>query len=440
MKRYLTNGLLEWKKHPQPLPLLLRGARQVGKTYLVETFGREHFENLVTVNFEFQPEFKSCFDTFNPQEITNTISLLINKPITPGKSLLFLDEIQECPNAIKSLRYFKELMPELHVIGAGSLLELSLSDEDFRMPVGRVMFMYLKPLSFKEFLVAVDNTDLCEFIEKINLRDKIPEPIHQKLLKLIREYMVLGGMPAVVQEYLNSQNFSQCQIIQSALLNAYRSDFGKYASRTDHKYLQQLFERIPGLIAQHFKFSKVDPDVRARDLKKALQKLRDAGLIYQIFATAACGLPLNALMDEKRFKLLFLDIGLVNRAARLDADILLQQDLLLVNRGIVAEQLVGQELLAYSNYHEPGQLFFWTREKHGSTAEIDFVVNVDSTIVPIEVKSGSTGRLKSLRMFMEEKQSKIGVQISQQPLNFDHSILSVPLYLMGEIFRLVTEV
>lgn len=444
MQRDIVKNLIQWQKQENHLPILLRGARQVGKSYLVEHFGQEYFEDLITVNFEFQPVFKTCFNTLDPKEIIKTLSLITKKEITPGKTLLFLDEIQECPNAIKALRYFKEKMPQLHVIGAGSLLEFSLNDEDFRMPVGRIQFMYLKPFSFKEFLTATGNLQLREFIETLSLKDRVPEAIHDQLLNLIRRYMVLGGMPAVIQEYLrleNTLNFgmteSACQLIQAALLNTYRSDFGKYATKTDHKYLQSLFERIPGLIAQLFKYSKVDPDTRARELKKALQKLRDAGLIYQIFSTSASGLPLNAVMDEKRFKLLFLDVGLVNRAANLDADILLQRDLLLINRGNIAEQLVGQELLAYQSFYESGQLFFWNREEKGSTAEVDFVINVDSKIVPIEVKAGSTGRLKSLHIFMDEKKIEMGVQISQQPFKLDNSILRLPLYLIGETTRLI---
>jgi uncharacterized protein len=267
------------------------------------------------------------------------------------------------------------------------------------------------------------------------LDTEVSEMIHHKLLNLVREDMVLGGLPAVVQEYLVSKNINACQKLQNNLLLAYRNDFGKYAKYSDHKYLQRLFEKVPGLIGQNFKYNKVDPDMRSRDIKSALDMLVDAGLIYPAQSTAASGIPLISQVNEKKFKILFLDIGLVNRASSLQADILLQEDILLVNRGILAEQLVGQELLAHTSRDEPGHLFFWERDKKSSTAEIDYMININENIIPIEVKAGATGRLKSLQIFMAEKKSKLGVRISQQPLGLDNKVLSFPVYLMSELKR-----
>src|SRR5579872_3015181 len=201
MYRDIEQNLLNWKKQENPMPLLVRGARQVGKSYVIEKFGRENFEQLVTINFELQPEMIRCFESLNPDEIINAIFLLTHKKIEPQKTLLFLDEIQDCPNAIRALRYFKEKLPKQHVIGAGSLLEFTLNDADFRMPVGRVQSLYLKPLSFKEYLVGSGNTQLREWIESIDLHSKIAEAVHERLLRLVREYMILGGMPAVLQSY-----------------------------------------------------------------------------------------------------------------------------------------------------------------------------------------------------------------------------------------------
>lgn len=440
MYRDIEQDLLSWKMNEARLPLLLRGARQVGKTYTIEKFGREHFEQLVTINFELQPEMIRCFDTLEPTTILNTLYLLTQQKIIPEKTLLFLDEIQDCPNAIRALRYFKEKLPEQHVIGAGSLLEFALDDGEFRMPVGRVQSLYLKPLSFKEYLVGSGNQQLRTWIENLNLQETIAEPVHEKMLALVREYMILGGMPAVLQSYFSKQDLSECQNIQTALLNTYRQDFGKYAKKSDHRYLQRLFEKIPGLIGENFKYTKVEPDMRSRDIKEALYMLQNAGLIYPVYSTSASGIPLASLINEKKFKVIFLDIGLITRSGKLDAELLLNQDTLLVNRGMLAEQFVGQELLAYAAKFDEASIYFWSREQRSSMAEIDYVTTVDSKIIPIEVKAGATGRLKSLKIFMDEKHSSIGVRLSQQPLNYADKILSLPLYMVGEIARMIKSV
>ncbi len=437
MYRDIEKDLLHWKKQENPMPLLLRGARQVGKTYVVEKFGREQFEQLVTINFELQPEMIHCFESLEPNEIINAIFLLTHKKIEPQSTLLFLDEIQDCPNAIRALRYFKEKLPKLHVIGAGSLLEFTLNDTAFRMPVGRVQSLYLKPLSFKEYLVGSDNKQLREWIESIDLHSKIAKPIHERLLHLVREYMILGGMPAVLQSYFTVHDLGNCMNIQTALLNTYRQDFGKYAKKSDHRYLQRLFEKIPGLVGENFKYSKVDPDMRSRDIKDALYMLQNAGLTYPIFSTSASGLPLANLINEKKFKVLFLDVGLITRTGKLESELLLNNNIILVNRGMLAEQFVGQELLAYTSCYEEANLYFWSREQRSSMAEVDFVTTVDAKVIPIEVKAGTTGHLKSIKIFMQEKKSTLGVRISQQPLSYDNNILSLPFYMTGEISRIV---
>jgi predicted AAA+ superfamily ATPase len=437
MQRDLQKYLLDWKTNFNRLPLLLRGARQVGKTYLIETFGREAFKNCVTVNFEYRPEMAKCFTTLNPQEIINQLRLVTGESITAGETLLFLDEIQDCPNAILAMRYFKEKLPEQHIIGAGSLLEFALQEEQFRMPVGRVQFAYLKPLSFKEFLAAIGKTQLREYIEQISARDEIPEVIHSELLSHLRKYLILGGMPAVLQVYLQSGDFAQCQQQQGVILNGYRHDFGKYATKTAYKNLQEAFGKLPVLIGQPIKYVNIDRELRARDIKQVLNSLAAAGLLHLVYANKAAGIPLVALKDEKKFKLIFLDIGLVKYAMQLKAELLLAEDLLLVNQGAITEQFVGQELLAYADPFREAELFFWHREAQGSQAEVDFVIQVNGQIIPIEVKSGVTGRLKSLRLFMQEKKSRLGVRVSQLPLSLADDILSIPLYLVSEIPRLV---
>lgn len=442
MQRYILKHLLAWKNNPEHLPLLLRGARQIGKTYVVEQFGRNYFKNFININFELDPDFLDCFNTLKPKEIINQIYLKQNIPIIPGQTLLFLDEIQICPNAIMALRYFKEQMPDLHVIGAGSLLEFTLNDEKFRMPVGRIQYLYMYPLSFDEFLFAKEKTSLLTHIHQSDLQNPPSKTAHHELLKLLREYFILGGMPAVVDSYIKYNDLTQCQNLQSALLATYKNDFGKYAKHTQYKYLTVVFSKVANLIGKQVKYSHLDPESQARDLKIAINLLQKAGLIYKISASNCSGLPLNGLIDEKKFKLLFVDIGLVNRSGKLNLSSLMNEDLVLVNQGAIAEQFVGQELLTLQDPYSEAEICYWHRDKPGSQAEVDFVINLNGSIVPIEVKSGKTGKLKSLKKFLSEQiklHNPIGIQISQQSLSFQDNILSLPLYMVSELPRLYAE-
>lgn len=439
MKRDLEKNLLEWKSRHNRKPLILRGARQVGKTYLVEHILQKEFPRFVKIDFEQTKEAVHCFDTAIPEKIIARLEVLANKQIVPGETLLFLDEIQVCPEAIMALRYFKEQMPGLHVIAAGSLLEFALNEPSFSMPVGRVEYLFLKPLSFIEFLMATKNDLLKEKISSVTLANPLDEMLHQKALQCVREYMILGGMPAVIEEYKASKSWLNSQREQSIILNTYRDDFGKYTREAQLKYLHNLFDKAPGLIGESFQYSKIDPHTDPRQIRMALEKLSYAGLIYPVHAVSASGLPLLLTKNEKKFKLYFLDIGLVQRAMRLDLEYLFQEDLLLLNRGALAEQFVAQEFLAYSERYESRELSYWVREKKGSSAEVDFVIQEKALIIPVEVKAGTTGRLRSLHLFVEEKRSPIAVRISQYPLNFQEGILSVPFYLIREIPRLIHE-
>lgn len=439
MERTLMERLKLWQAKPIHLPLLLRGARQVGKTYLVEQFGNTCFNNVVSINFELSPEYKACFDTLKPKEIINTLEIVSKQRITPGTTLLFLDEIQMCPNAIMALRYFKEQLPALHVIGAGSLLEFVLSQKGMNMPVGRVQYIYLKPVSFMEYLQASGHQALLEFIAQVTVGTEIPDAIHQMGLKCVREYMMLGGMPMVIDAYLKTQSLVECQEYQTLLLRTYSDDFAKYSTTARHKYLQQVYNRTPGLVGQQIKYVHLSPDMDSRYLKEAMVDLKRAGVIFPIYSTSAMGLPLSTHVNEKKFKLLFLDVGLMKRAAKLDIDLLLAEDLMLLNRGAIAEQTVGQELLAYQDPLDEPQLYYWAREDKGSTAEVDYLVNFGSTITPIEVKAGKTGSLKSLHLFMKEKRLSIGVRISVKKLEMNHSILSIPFYMISQLKRLLGE-
>lgn len=439
MKRDVEADLLAWKNQKKIMPIILRGARQVGKTFLVDRFGKEQFTYYISLNFERNPEYKKCFTTLDPANIVKAIELTSGIPIQSGKTLLFFDEIQECPQAIMALRYFKEEMPNLHVIGAGSLLEFILNDENFRMPVGRVQFMYLSPLSFGEYLHASGHVHLREYLASICLGDVIEEIVHLKLLRLVREYFALGGMPAAVSEYLDSKSLLQCQTIQTSILTTFRKDFGKYANRMPHKHLQTIFAKVPGLIGQWLKYSTLDPETSPSTLKNALQKLCDAGLIILVHATSGSGIPLISHVNEKKCKYLFLDVGLAQRACNLGLELLFKENLILINDGALAEQFVGQELIAYTRREVADNLFSWLREEKNSSAEIDFLIAVDSHIVPIEVKAGAIGSLRSLKIFLSEKKCPLGVRISETPFSLTQNILSIPFYLIEQLPRLVRE-
>lgn len=439
MYREIEKDLFNWKNSKTRKPLLLRGARQVGKSYIVEKFGKEHFDDLILLDFEFYPDFCKFFDSLDPKKIISSIEIHFNKKIIPEKTLLFFDEIQACPNAIMALRYFKEKAPEYVVIGAGSLLEFTLKEKKFKMPVGRIQYLYLKPLKFFEFLRAIKQDLLLEKLMSTDHILPIEDSLHQLALDHIRKYLALGGMPDVIQTFLDTEDLIGCQHIQTSILKTYRDDFGKYAKQTEQKYLKSLYEKAPGLVAKWFKYNKIS-NADPRALKNALNMLYDANILYPVFATSASGLPLISQIQEKKFKILFLDTGLCHRAFHLDLQKIFSEDLFLLNQGALIEQYVGQELLATFDRFDPQPLFFWVREKTNSSAEVDYIVSIDQYIIPIEVKSGSTGRLRSLKIFMEEKKSPLGVRISKAPLSFQDNILSIPFYLIDLLPTLVRKI
>lgn len=440
MERLLEKSLIDWKNSHYRSPLLLRGARQVGKSYLVEQFGKRYFDNIIVINFEKKPEYAQCFSTFEVKDILQKIAVYQGEIIQSGKTLLFLDEIQACPRAIQSLRYFKEELPELHVIAAGSLLEFALQDPGFKMPVGRVQYLYLKPLSFVEYLQAKQKTSWIDNIRSATLENPVSDILHQALLQEIKNYATLGGMPAVVNRALEEGITGAFQQTQYQILENYIDDFAKYASNANRVYLKTVFEQLPNLIGQQTKYHKINPDVHSRFLKEAINCLELAGIVYRVCATAASGLPLNAQINNNKYKLYFIDTGLLAAKSNLLASVLMSQDILLINRGEMAEQFVGQELLAYQPSYKNADLHYWVREQKSSQAEVDFTIQVQSNIIPIEVKAGAIGRLKSLQVMMQEKQLPLGVRVSQLPLSIDQNkhIVSVPFYMISEIERLVT--
>ena len=413
------------------MPLIVRGARQVGKTYIIESFGKEEFDHCLTINFEESPKFQTCFKDLDPVAILNQIGLISQQRVIPGKSLLFFDEVQQCPRALQSLRYFKEKLPALHVIAAGSLLEFALKDDEFSFPVGRIQFARLYPLSFEEFLLAGGYDDLVEALASYDFEKPPPLAIHEHLLSQLQDYFLTGGMPAAVLSYLTTRAFLDVKRVQQSLWSAFESDFGKYATQTQHQHLKKVFEALPRLLGDHIKYSRISPDIPnpAREMKHAIELLKLAGLLHPIYATSGGSLPLTVGLRESIFKWLCLDIGLVQ--CSMDVDPQHPGTML----GPLAEQFVGQQIFASSDPLLETHLFFWSREQ--GTAEVDYLFPHKGVVYPVEVKTGKSGKLKSLHLFMKEKKVATGIKISPEPLSQEGGILSIPLYLTSHLPRLI---
>lgn len=440
MERDLYNWLKDWKIEKKRKPIVIRGARQVGKTWLIEYFGQQDFNEFLGINFEFHPHFRSCFSTLDPLEIIQKIELTANVDIHPGKTLLFFDEIQECPQALKALRYFYEKMPELHVVAAGSLLEFIVNAEQISFPVGRVQNIYLSPLSFGEFLTACGEQKIRTYLRNVTINEQIPESIHFKCISLLRSYLYIGGMPEAIASWLEINKLSKTDEIHQALLQNFRHDFGKYGNRVNFNLLEKIFINAPGMVGSKFKYSSIDRQTNSRDIKNSLKLLIKANILHKISSASGAGLPFNAHCNKKTFKILFLDVGLLQSAMGINNETYLTENLLAVYKGLVAEQFAGQQLLALKKCFEEPVLYYWQREAKGSAAEVDYLWQRGEHILPVEVKAGKTGTLKSLRLFLSEKKALFGVRFSMQPLSFTDSVLSIPLYAVEAMPGLIDQI
>ncbi|MGD9160861.1 MAG: AAA family ATPase [Desulfobacteraceae bacterium] len=430
MNRDIYKILMQWKAELNRRPLLIRGARQVGKTFLVRYFGKEEFEDYIELNFEKNPEYKDIFTSIDPVEIVEKIALFTQLKVNLGKTLLFLDEIQDCPAAITSLRYFFEEMPELHIIAAGSLVEFTINAENFRMPVGRIQYLYMFPLSFGEFLDAMGERVLRIHTHNKDELQKLPDSLHLRLLDYVRKFFFLGGMPAVLQEYCLSRNIEKCQRIQRSIVDTYIDDFGKYAKKIKHKYLRKVFYAAPRMIGQKFVYANVDNTIKSRELKEAVELLEMAGVVVRTKSTSGAGIPLEAGAKENYFKALFLDVGLMHAMNNIYGETARAKDFTNIFKGAVAEQFVGQQLLAYQSPYTKPSLYYWTRDARNSMAEIDYLMVKDENIIPVEIKSGATGHMKSMHIFIKTFNSDLGLKISQANYDMDvrNRILSIPFY------------
>lgn len=431
MQRLIDFHLLEWSKSSIRKPLLLRGARQVGKTFAVRQLAKS-FEHFVEVNFEETPQLRKIFDeekSLDPERIIREISLALKIDIIPGKTLLFWDEIQIVPKAIIALRYFYEKKPELHVIAAGSLLDFAI--EKVGVPVGRVQFLYMYPMNWLEFLKATGQQILLETLldpDKINTL--YTQPLHDHVLELLRDYIVIGGMPEAVACWAQTHDPRLCSRIHHSILQAYRQDFYKYAKTHQIKYVELLFEEAIRQLGHPFKFSKISGEFRKRELAPALELLEKANVFNCVRCANGQGLPLGADLQRDQFKLLFLDVGLTQAILGLDiADWYLNVTHAFVNKGVLMEAFVGQELLTYSHPFQPGSLYYWHRNAKGSEAEVDYLIQLHGKVIPIEVKSSHGGQLKSLHLFLNHHaNSPYGLRLSTHSYSEYEKIISYPLY------------
>ncbi|NGX34379.1 MAG: hypothetical protein K1060chlam1_00732 [Candidatus Anoxychlamydiales bacterium] len=433
MKRLIDWHLKKWKENKHRKPLIIRGARQVGKTYSINKLSRD-FENIVEINFELTKDAKKIFDKdLKPKRIIKELSLFSNQKIIPGKTLLFFDEIQEAPEAIKSLRYFYEFYPSLHVIAAGSLLEFIL--EKIGVPVGRVSYLYLYPLSFIEFLAASENYLLIEEILSHKSENKLNEAIHNKLLDFVGQYLAIGGMPEAVVKWIDSDTSKSSFEVHHQLVESYRQDFQKYAKKHQIKYLEQLFKQIPKMVGKQFQYHKIHGEYRKRELVPCLDLLCNANVIHKITHAAGNGTPLGAEVNLEKFKLIYLDVALCQAILGLDLNTwFLDPSAQFINRGHIAEAFVGQELLCYSNPTKHQDLFFWKREKRASKAEVDYIFDYKNEIIPIEVKSNHGSTLKSMFVFLENHpQSSYGIRFSSHNYSIHNKIDSRPLYAIASL-------
>jgi predicted AAA+ superfamily ATPase len=416
-------------------------------------FAESHFEQLVEVNFEQNPELASLFAPAEPQETVRNLELQFGTRIETGSTLLFLDEIQAAAQVLAKLRYFHEALPNLHVIAAGSLLDFVLEEHEFSMPVGRIEYLHLGPMQFEEFLLAVGKEHLQRFLEELSVTDSIPEAIHSQLLGLLRQFLAIGGMPAVLEAFLDSGSLQECDAVKQSILSTYQDDFSKYGKRVNHQRLIKVFRKLPQLIGSKFKYVNVDRHERSKSLAEALHMLCLALVAHRVRHSSSNGVPLDTEVNDRKFKVLFLDVGLVVRALGLGLlDFERAENILLVNQGAVCEQFVGQHLLYSRQFYEEPKLHTWMREKRNAAAEVDYVISEGSEVVPVEVKAGKTGTLKSMHLFLQEKGRILGVRLnSEPPSHFEAEtslpgyestrfrLLSLPLYMIGQLRRLVRE-
>lgn len=433
LSRSIDSELVAWSREEIRKPLLLRGARQVGKSSAIREFAKK-FKYFIEINFEEQKQVHSFFaGNLSPHELCDNLSLYYNIPITPGETLLFFDEIQSCPPAISSLRFFYEKYPELHVIAAGSLLEFALKELS-SFGVGRVRSIFMYPFSFPEFLNAMGENALLKAMHEADSKKPLPEAIHQKLLSYFKRFLILGGMPEVISAYVRSRNMLTCQQIIDDLLISLRADFAKYRKHVPALRILEVFESAGQQLGGRFTYSRAATEASQKQIKEAIDLLIMAGLIIPVTHSSANGIPLGAGINPKKRKMLLFDTGIFQRILGLNiGDFLVSNDFDIINKGAIAELFAGLELQKSSSCYQQEELYFWQREALNSNAEVDYLIQKGNSILPIEIKSGKKGSMQSLYLFMKEKNVSPGIRCSIENFSqYDH-IRIIPLYAISNV-------
>lgn len=427
-KRIIDFHLDHWKTDPFRKPLLLRGARQVGKTYAVRRLGQQ-FKSFVEINFEKIEGAASIFEKdLEPERLIVALSLLVKTPIIPGETLLFFDEVQEAPRAIIALRYFYEEMPGLHVIAAGSLLEFAIAKVG--VPVGRISMLYMYPFSFLEYLVAIGHNLIAKEILGHPAGIALEEVIHTKILDLLGEYLSIGGMPEAVGRWIQTKDPASVLNVLQQIAATYRQDFEKYARKAQVKYLEQLFRQIPHFVGQEFSYREIHGEYRKRELAPALELLERANIVHSIRRSSGQGIPIGAEVDFETFKVIYLDIALCQAILGSDVSVWFLRPLEgFENRGEIAEGFIGQELICYASPENKAELHFWKRKEKNSAAEVDYLIQRGERIIPIEVKSGHGNTLRSLHLFLDtHPKSTSAIRFSSLNYSVMNKLDSRPLY------------
>lgn len=445
-RRSIDQKILEWKEAARRKPLLIRGARQVGKSSAVRHFGK-HFKYFVEINLERQPSVQMLFTKdIDVKRTCEGISALTGIPIVPGDTLLFIDEIQVSQEAIMSLRYFKEDYPDLHVIAAGSLLEFTL-EEIPSFGVGRIRSLYMYPFSFDEFLLAQGMDLMTDYKRKATASFPIPDALHNKLVEQLKTFYLVGGMPAAVTEWIETNSYLECTHVHNDILDTYQDDFSKYKSRVSPALLRKVLRSVALQAGSKFVFRQVDNDLHSSVIKEALHLLTLAGIITPVTHSDGNGLPLGAEENNNYTKYLFLDLGLMQ--TMLDtpaADILLASDVDFVNKGAASEMFAGLELMKNQDCFQRSELYYWQNLSRGTNAEIDYLEAQAGKVLPIEVKASTRGSMQSLWLFMRKKGLHHAIRtsldnfgifefIDKEDKDAVRHVDVIPLYALGNVLN-----